>query len=150
VIKCAGKPNGYMRTEQPYKDYKLTVEYRFVRPGNTGNLVHMQQPDAVWPKCFECQGMHKHQGDLWLWGGADCREPKNPGQNGFATTVKSNEAPVGEWNTYQVECRGDTINITVNGKLKNTATGCNVTSGSIGIQCEGAEIEVRSISIESL
>ena len=150
VIKCLGKPNGYMRTEQPYHDYKLTVEWRFIEPGNTGVLVHMALPDKVWPRSFECQGMHRHQGDIWLWDGADCKEPKIEGKNGFTKTRKSNEKEPGEWNTYEVECRGSTIKIYVNGKLMNTATECNATSGFIGLQSEGAVMEVRKVSLTPL
>src|SRR5436190_14887057 len=31
VIRCAGKPTGYLRTEKDYRDYKLTIEWRFVK-----------------------------------------------------------------------------------------------------------------------
>ena len=150
VIKCLGKPNGYARTEQAYRDYKVTVEWRFTKAGNTGVLVHMSLPDKVWPRCFECQGMHNRQGDFWLWGGADCKEPKIPGKNGIAMPETSNEKPVGEWNTYEVECRGNTIKIIVNGKLMNTATECNETAGMIGLQSEGAEMEVRKVYLDPL
>jgi len=150
VIHCAGKPNGYLRTERPFHDYKLTVEWRFLKPGNTGVLVHMQSPDNVWPKCFECQGMHDHQGDFWLWGGAVCQEPFNLKKNGIAMLQPSNENPAGEWNTYQVVCAGDTVEIIVNGKSMNKITGCNLNSGCVGIQSEGAEIEVRKIYLETL
>jgi hypothetical protein len=150
VIKCLGKPNGYIRTEQAYHDYKVTVEWRFTKAGNTGVLVHMHQPDKVWPRCFECQGMHNHQGDFWLWGGADFKEPKIPGKNGMAMVAKSNEKEVGEWNTYEVECSGNTVKIIVNGQLMNTATECNETAGMIGIQSEGAEMEVRKIFVDPL
>ena len=148
VIRCAGKPHGYARTEQAYHDYKVTVEWRFIEPGNTGVLVHMGLPDKVWPRSFECQGMHRHQGDIWLWDGADCKEPKLEGKNGFTKTRKSNEKEPGEWNTYEVECRGSTINIYVNGKLMNTATECNASSGFIGLQSEGAVMEVRKVTLE--
>ncbi|MEP6671961.1 MAG: DUF1080 domain-containing protein [Chthoniobacter sp.] len=150
VIKCLGKPNGYIRTEKAYRNYKLTVEWRFTKAGNTGVLVHMHEPDKVWPRCFECQGKHDRQGDFWLWGGADCKEPKIPGKNGIAMVEASNEKPVGEWNTYEVECWGNSIKIIVNGKLMNTATECTENSGMIGIQSEGAEVEVRKIFVEPL
>lgn len=147
VLKCVGQPNGYMRTESAYRDCRVTVEWRFTTPGNTGLLVHMGPRDKIWPRSFECQGMHKHQGDIWLWGGADCKEPKIPGRNGVRKQVKSKENAPGEWNTYEVLCRGDTIKIYVNGKLMNTATGCNATSGFIGLQSEGAAFEVRKVTL---
>ena len=42
VIHCAGKPTGYLRTDTDYRDYKLRVEFRFIKAGNSGVLVHMQ------------------------------------------------------------------------------------------------------------
>lgn len=94
--------------------------------------------------------MHKHQGDFWMWDGADCKEPKIPGMNGFTKITKSNENAPGEWNTYEVECRGSTVKICVSGKLMNTATECNANSGFIGLQSKGAEFEVRKVSLVAL
>ena len=51
MIHCVGKPNGFIRTVQPYSNFKVTTEWRFVKPGNTGVMVFMQEPDAVWPRC---------------------------------------------------------------------------------------------------
>lgn len=150
VIHCTGKPNGFMRTEKSFHDYKLTVEWRFLKAGNTGVLVDMQLPDKVWSRCVECQGMHAHQGDFWLQGGATASEPANLNRNGIKMLQPSNENPLGEWNTYQTICAGDTVEILVNGKAMNKVTGCNVSSGFIGIQSEGAEIEVRKIFLEPL
>ena len=62
----------------------------------------------------------------------------------------SNENPVGEWNTYLTVCTGDTIKSFVNGKLMNVGTQCNVTSGMIGMQCEGAELEISKMFVEPL
>src|ERR1700689_4637415 len=30
IIHCTGRPNGFMRTEKSFHDYKLTVEWRFL------------------------------------------------------------------------------------------------------------------------
>jgi len=148
VLNCVGKPNGYLRTEQAYANYKATVEWRFTKPGNTGVLVHMNGPEKVWPPCVECQGMHQHQGDMYFWSGSKCNEqtkgPKVPRKG------DDSEKPPGEWNIYQVICADDTITILVNGKEINKATGCSPTSGYIGIQCEGAELEVRRVTVEPL
>lgn len=150
VIHCVGKPNGFIRTEKTYSNFKLTVEWHFTKPGNTGVLVFMQDPDKVWPRCVECQGMHDHQGDFWLWGGMDCVEPKISNRNGVRMTNPSAENPVGEWNTYQTVCRSNSVEIVVNGKSINKITGCSESSGHVGLQSEGAEFEVRKISIEPL
>ena len=149
ILNCTGKPNGYLRTEKSYANYQVTVEWRFTRAGNTGVLVHVNPPDNVWPMCIECQGMHDHQGDFWIWSGAKVKEPFGR-KNGVIMTVPSAEKPVGEWNTYQVVCRADTVTIIVNGQKMNQVTGTNITSGQIGIQSEGAAIEVRRVTLEPL
>ena len=64
LLVCNGKPNGFLRTNESYKQYRFTVEWRFTKAGNTGVVVHMTPPDAVWPKSIECQGMHDRQGDF--------------------------------------------------------------------------------------
>jgi hypothetical protein len=150
VIHCTGRPNGFMRTENIYSNYICTVEWRFLKAGNTGVLVDMHLPDNVWSRCVECQGMHAHQGDFWLWGGVDCAEPKNMKKNGIKMLQPSAESPVGEWSTFQTVCSSNTVEIIVNGKSMNKITDCNVSSGFIGIQSEGADMEVRKISVDPL
>lgn len=150
AIRCVGRPSGYLRTGKTYRDYRVTVEWKFLKPGNTGVCVHMNAPEKVWPNCVECQGMHKHQGDFWFQGGATCNEPRTMGKTGIPMKAKDAEKPVGEWNTYQVVCQGDTVTIIVNGQEMNKATACSVTSGWIGLQSEGAEILVRKVLLEPL
>ena len=156
LIHCVGKPPGYARTVKNYSNFIVTVEWRFVKAGNTGVCVFMQEraadasPRQVWPHCVECQGMHDHQGDFWLQGGATCSEPFTVGKNGIKLLAPSAENPVGEWNTFQSICRSNTVEIVVNGKSMNKITGCDVSSGGIGLQSEGAEIEVRKVFLEPL
>jgi hypothetical protein len=156
VIHCVGKPPGYLRTKKNYHDYKLTVEWRFVkvakRADNTGVLVNMQLPDKVWPKCIECQGQYQKQGDFWLHSGAAADGHQGDGKKSINAPMSGppNEKPPGEWGTYQIIASGDIVEIIVNGKSMNKITGCNVSSGFIGIQSEGAEIEVRKVYLEPL
>lgn len=150
AIHCVGKPAGYLRTEQTYVDYRLTVEWKFLKAGNTGVIVHANAPEKVWPNCVECQGMHRNQGDFWFQGGATCNEPRTMGKTGIPKKGKDAEKPLGEWNTYQVVCQGDTVTILVNGQEMNKATGCSTKAGWIGLQSEGAEILVRKVLLEPL
>ena len=151
VILCTGKSIGYLRTEQDYKNYKLTVEWRLLKSGNTGVLVHMSLPDKVWPRSIECQGMHGNQGDFFVIEGTEFKEHrKQKGRDGRRVRKRgpSNELPLGDWNVFEIICRGDTIRLYVNGRLMNKATKCNVNSGKIGLQSEGAPWECRRITIE--
>ncbi|HSY17844.1 MAG TPA: DUF1080 domain-containing protein [Candidatus Acidoferrales bacterium] len=156
LIHCTGKPTGYLRTEKSYRDFVATAEWRFLKAGNTGVCVFMQDraadasPRSVWPHCVECQGMHDHMGDFWLQGGTTCTEPVNMGKNGIKMLQPSAESPVGEWTTFQAVCRGNTVEIIVNGKSMNKITGVDVSAGYIGLQSEGADMEVRKFFLEPL
>jgi hypothetical protein len=155
VLHCTGSPLGYARTGQGYRDYKLTVEWRFVKVApkadNAGVLFHIQPPDEVWPRCLQCQGRHEKQGDLFLMAGAESKEHR--GQDANTPVPKrgpSNEMPVGEWNTCEILAAGSSAKAFVNGRLMNETTECTITSGFIGFQCEGAEFEVRKLYLEPL
>lgn len=155
-IKCTGKPIGYIRTEQSYRDYKLTTEWRFTKivpktGDNGGILVHMQLPDKVWPPCIQVQGRHGDVGDLFLMAGAESKEHQGMNAN-TALRKKGEDAekPVGEWNTCEVICSGNSVKAYVNGRLMNETTECTISSGKIGFQSEGAAFEVRKVFVEPL
>ena len=150
LVKCAGRPPGYMRTEKAYKNYKFVMEWRFTKAGNSGVLVHMSGPDRVWPKSIECQGMYRNQGDFWLIGGTECKEHKGMKGRRVPKKGEHNEKKIGEWNLYEIVCDGDTVRPYVNGKLMNEGTECTVTSGKICIQSEGGVWEARKIVLEPL
>ena len=155
IIHCTGKPSGYLRTKQAYSNYIVTVVWRFLKiapkADNTGVLVHIQPPDKVWPICIQNQGKSGRQGDLFVMADAECKEHKGMNAN---TPVPMcgppNENPVGDWNTNVTVCAGNDVKAIINGKLENEITECTISSGFIGIQSEGADIEIRRIYLEPL
>ena len=155
LIHCNGSAIGYLRTLQSYSNYVVTVIWCFVKvtpkANNTGVLVHMQLPDKVWPMCVQNQGKSGRQGDLFLMEGAESKEHKGLDKN---TPVpmhgKSNEKNIGEWDTNVTVCAGDRVQACINGKFMNETTGCTITSGAIGIQSEGGDIEIRRIFLDPL
>lgn len=149
VIHCTGNPAGYMRTETDYANYKLHVEWRWPRrSGNSGVLLHASGKDMVWPKSIEAQLMARNAGDFYVIGGTDFKEHTNPDDRRVAKKQKSSEKKRGEWNKYDIICKGDTIRVFVNDVLQNEATETTVTSGKIGLQSEGVPIEFRNIYLE--
>ena len=157
ILSCVGKPSGFLRTEQSYKQYRFTVEWRFTKTGNTGVVVHMTPPDAIWPKSIECQGMHKNQGDFYFWngatvsGGKEILDKKTGKIRGYRLGKQADaEKPAGEWNTFTTVCDGNTVTILVNGKEVNKATGTNLSEGFIGLQVEGGAFEVKRCTLEPL
>ena len=155
VIHCTGKPTGYIRTVQNYQNYELDVTWRFVKivpkADNTGVLVHMQLPDKVWPKCIQVQGKHDRQGDLFLMAGAESKEHKGMDANtALPLSGVSAENSVGEWNTANTICSNGVVISYINGKLLNQTTECTVTSGAVGFQSEGADMEIKQVTLVPL
>jgi hypothetical protein len=157
VIHCNGSAIGYLRTKQSFSNYVVTVEWRFLKvtpkANNTGVLVHMRLPDTVWPVCIQNQGKSGRQGDLFVMAGAECKEHLALGKDAntpVALRGEPNEKDIGEWNTNVTVCSGNDVKAIINGKLLNEITECIVSSGFVGIQSEGADFEIRKMSLDPL
>jgi len=150
VIHITGNPFGYMRTKVSYSEYKLHVEWRY--PGeasNSGVFIHAQLPDTIWIRSFECQLAAGNAGDFICMNGTTMNEQKNNSRV-VKKMAASSEKPAGEWNTMEVTCKSNTIEVYVNGVLQNKATGISQSKGHICLQSEGKDIEFRNVFITKL
>jgi hypothetical protein len=150
VIHITGNPFGYMRTKDVYSEYRLHLEYRYpVEATNSGVFVHAQLPDSIWIKSFECQLQAGNAGDFICMNGSSMNEQKN---NSIVVKklAASTEKPTGEWNTIEVICKSNTIEVHVNGVLQNKGTGVSASKGYICLQSEGKDIEFRNVFITKL
>jgi hypothetical protein len=135
-----------MRTREQYGNYMLHLEWRWpAEATNSGVFIHMQEPDAIWPASIECQLMAGSAGDFICASGTDMNELADKSQKVVAKKAPSNEKPVGQWNTMEVKCKDNTMEVYVNGSLQNKGTGVSVSRGSIGLQSEGKDIEFRNL-----
>jgi hypothetical protein len=151
VIHITGNPFGYMRTNDSYSDYKLHLEWRYpVEATNSGVFIHVQQPDTIWPQCYESQLKAGSAGDLICMNGSDMNERTDKSTIVVPKQAESSEKATGEWNTMEIECRDNTINVTVNGVLQNKATGTSLSEGHICLQSEGKDIEFKNIYLTML
>jgi hypothetical protein len=146
VIHIKGDPFGYMRTKDVYSDYKLHIEYRYpVELSNSGVFIHAQGADTIWLKCIECQLKAGSAGDFVCMNGSDMNERKDKTNRMVKKLAESSEKPVGEWNTMEIICKGNTIEVSVNGTLQNKGTNLNIVKGSICLQSEGKDVEFRNV-----
>ncbi len=151
VIHITGDPFGYMKTKETYSDYKLHVEWRWpAEPTNSGVFVHAQKHDTIWLKCIECQLKAGNAGDFVCMPDGTMKEQTDKTVWSVKKMAESSEKPVGEWNTMEVICKGNTIEVHVNGVLQNKGTEVNVTSGSICLQSEGKDIEFRNVYLNKI
>ena len=145
-----GSANGFLRTGEKYSDFKLILQWRWPEePGNSGVLLRMNDDDKIWPICLEAQLMDSRAGDIV---GMGCDFNENTTEAGtyyrFTPCINdSNEKNPGQWNTCEILCQGDVMELKINGLLQNKATGVGVRNGYIGLQCEGSPIVFRNIKL---
>lgn len=152
-LAAVGKPNGYLLAPGTYSNYRLHVEYRWLKPkGNSGIFVHVSSGPVgkvVWPLCLQLQNRDQHSGELIPMGGFKYDGCPEDGKVQAAQHAPK-ENPIGEWNSYDIVCQGDTVSATVNGVLQNTARHCSRQSGGIALQMEGHPFEVRVVRVTPL
>ena len=155
VLCCLGQPNGYIRTEKEYSNYHLHVEWRWPenaaqgRNRNSGVFVHMADPNQTRPKFIECQLMSGEAGQFVLTNGTNTQNP-NRQYVMIAKKQPSSEKSAGEWNSYDILCKSDTIQCFVNDILQNEGLSISPSSGCICLQSEGSPIEFQNIYLELL
>ena len=79
VLHISGKEFGYICTEKTFKDFHLSVEFKWgekkypPRDADTTKrdngicfFVPLDEKDLVWPKSIECQVQEGDVGDIWL------------------------------------------------------------------------------------
>jgi len=152
VIVATGRPNGYLYSAKSFKNYVLRYDWKYARPdnltddtkfsGNSGLLVHIQEPHKVWPKCLEVQGMNRDHGMLINVSGAK----GGPFKFDREALTKARR-PVGQWNTTEVIVDNGEVVAKVNG-VEVSSGKTELTEGPIGFQSEGAEIHFRNILIK--
>ena len=158
MIETVGVPAGYMRTKKEFSNYRLHIEWRYPEKAtNSGIMVHVGGPDKIWVTHYQAQLKVLNAGDFIVHG---VNEKATIGDSTYVSTEavkpvipklhETNEKPATEWNSYDIVCKGNTIEVRVNGLLQNTATNCSLTKGAIGLQAEGSKIQFRNIWIEKL
>jgi hypothetical protein len=154
VIICKGRPAGYMYTAKSYGDYTLRFQFAFKKPdaleqesdfrGNSGCLIHMGEKNAlgVWPRSIEVQGASRSMGlILPIPRNVKCEHTFD--RDAMTKVIK----PLGQFNTMEIQVKGGNMDILLNGTMVSTVRNCELTSGPIGFQSEGAETHWKNIQI---
>ncbi len=154
VIRCTGKPFGYLMTQQSFADFKLHVEYRWYATAeqmNSGIFVLKTGPDTFFlPKAIETQLKKDSAGDFVLLSQATLNGLDNPKNKRVEKMAPSSEKPQGEWNSVDIVVKGNSVASTVNGVLQNVGTNAYASAGQICLQSEGGPVEFRAVTVEPL
>ncbi|MEO8253586.1 MAG: DUF1080 domain-containing protein [Flavobacterium sp.] len=161
-IRMYGPKAGYLMSEQSFKNFKLTVEYRwnidtnFVRKNNSKNsgvmyLVPSETPDVLWPKGIQFQIKEGATGDFVFLQNVTLTingTKTEPGKSVVAKRFADAEKTIGEWNTIVITSKNGVISQKLNGKLVNKGIESSVTEGRVLLQYEGFPIDFRKVSIK--
>jgi hypothetical protein len=186
LIRISGVVNGALATRDTFQNYHLQLVFKWGDEihsrQNSGLLYHSFGDFGVaigtWMTNIECQLMHERLGDTYLMENTYCETAVKEVEGGFIYAKDGEvkkfgkdfngqgikkavdaENPLGEWNTVDLFCVGQTAVHVVNGQITmvNNNTGkvengqvIPLTSGKIQLQSEGAELFVKSIQIKPI
>ena len=116
------------------------------------------QDEKVWPTSIEAQLFAGRAGDFWLIYPPDVKldidpkrqDPKQARHYFRLETKEEVEKKFGEWNQYEITCKGGDITLVINGLKVNEGKNGNLTKGRIALQSEGAEVHFKDVEIKSL
>ena len=143
VIICTGKPNGYFYTDKSYKNYVLRYDWKYLKDGNSGLLVHIQSHGKSWPKCIEVQGLQKDHGHIFDIGGL------SGGKYKLDKAAQKKAIKLLDWNTTEVTSKEGELTCKING-IEVASGKAAVTEGPIGWQSEGAPLLFKNLKIKVL
>ena len=143
AISVVGSPAGYVYTDKSYTNYVLKFDWKFLKDGNSGILVHIQD-HKVWPRSLEVQGMQKQHGSIIPIG--------IKAKSKVDAKAQKEAIKVGEWNTTEITVKNGQVDTKINGTHVSTATitSDDVKSGPIGFQSEGSPLLLKDLKIKVL
>lgn len=188
MIHVSGNIFASLATKSEFSDYHLHLEFKWGENvygmRNSGLLYHSFGPFGAafgtWMANIEHQLMHDNLGDTYLMVNTSCDTKVVKSDDGkiftfspegqtisFSETnngrsikkAKDAEKPLGEWNTVDLYCFGQTAVHVVNGQVVMVNTNCSttengrkipLTKGKIQIQSEGGEFFIRKMEIEKI
>jgi hypothetical protein len=132
-----------------------SIEFQIIE-GGTGDLLVIGGASIDFDPALECRfsepyKMRSDDGTRVVRGRIDWekRSPQWKDVLGFRGEADL-ERPAGEWNTLELECRGDRFTYWVNGTKVIEGRGARPAKGRILFQSEGAEIYFRKLALRAL
>ena len=149
ILKISDASTGYLRTKKEYKNFILSVEWRWTKvAANSGVLIHIQAKDTIWPVCYQVQQKVNAAGDIICMNGLWAKECIDTVKFTVPKMNPSNEKPVNEWNSMKVISNDGNLAVYINELLQNKISGMTARKGFIGFQAEGKPIEFRNLKIK--
>jgi hypothetical protein len=150
LLTCAGDGgHEWLRYDREVGDCIFHVEWRFVPVEgspryNSGVFVRNSADGSIWHQAQVGGGSGGFLfGDTLVAG-----EKKRVNLSGELKEKRVRAA--GEWNTYEITCKGTRITVWVNGAAVSEFASCEVPRGYVGLEAEGYRIQFRNLKVKEL
>ena len=133
-----------------FGDGVFHVEWRFRKTDregyNSGVYVLTSEDATVWHQAQVARKSTRPiAGDLL---GQTLVDGKPGEKTTILSTLPDRANPLGEWNSFEITCTGDTISLQFNGAVTATWKGLMVSKGHVGLQAEKFDIDFRNIKFK--
>jgi len=157
LLQCTGAAGPWLRSKHEFDDFNLRFDYQVSPEGNSGVYVrvpadgnHHRENDEAPPAGFEVQVLddaapkHKDLKDYQYCGSV----------YDIAGATERVSKPAGEWNTLEINARGQHITVTHNGVIvvdleedKFPLIKLRQTKGFLGLQNHSTQVTFRNLRV---
>ena len=156
-VLTARPGHSWLSTAKMYGDFTLRLEWRVPENGNSGVFIHvpdLKPGEQPYVQGIEIQVLDdagpEYKGKLQTWQYAGSIY-------GAVAAENSGYKGKGEWNSFEITCRGSSIEVVMNGNKVATADAEKIATlktrprrGYIGLQNHGTPVEYRKIELKEL
>ena len=134
LIAC-GEPVGYLTSDQSYKNFVLSIDFKCGADTNSGVFVRSPQESGGY--------------EVQIW------KQQAAGYNtgaivGTAKTARDYRFKPDQWNRYQITAQGDHLTVVLNGETTLDTHDTKFPEGHLRLQYQQFPIAFRNIKIRSL
>jgi hypothetical protein len=156
-VLTAKPGHSWLSTDKMYGNFTLRLQWRVPENGNSGVFIHvpdLKQGEQPYVQGIEIQVLDdagpEYKGKLkpWQYAGSIY---------GAVAAENSGYTGKGEWNTFEITCRGSSIEVVMNGNKVAVADAEKIETlksrprrGYIGLQNHGTPVEYQKIEIKVL
>ncbi|HEX5092843.1 MAG TPA: DUF1080 domain-containing protein [Burkholderiales bacterium] len=139
--KKEGKDNGFLVTNEIYKDFQLHAEFWVSDDANSGVYMRCGNPEVLTDRvCYEANIF-------------DQRPDPAYGTGALVHIVKVLDPMPkagGKWNTYDITVQGDHIVVVLNGVKTVDVHDTKLKDGRLGLQYAGGVVKFRNVRVKRL
>jgi hypothetical protein len=151
TLTCEGDGgHEWLRWDKEQGDFHYHVEWKFTpvtsgkKAYNSGVYVRNSGDGRVWHQAQVGPGP-----SAWLFG-ETFADGSLKRVDFSKQTLDKRVRPAGEWNFFELTCRGKEVTLWVNGEVVNAWNDCEVARGYVGLEAEGYRIEFRNVKLKPL